>query len=264
MKTLGINIRKKREELGMTQQELADKLGYASKSTINKIENGTNDITQSKIIAFAKALNTTVPELMGWSNNAKDLKKTIEEYNPEGDRERLRMVFSEFENGIISKEVRDQLLKELLPLDSVFYDKNNDEFSIPGNIYMITHKKQIPVLGTIAAGQPIIAEEQVEYLVANESDIEAHFALKIKGDSMIGARIHDGDIVFIRQQPDVEDGEIAAVLIDGEATLKRVYKMPGRVQLRAENPKYEPRDFTDKNCDDFKILGKAVGFQSRL
>ena len=65
MKTLGINIRKKREELGMTQQELADKLGYASKSTINKIENGTNDITQSKIIAFAKALNTTVPELMG-------------------------------------------------------------------------------------------------------------------------------------------------------------------------------------------------------
>ena len=66
MKTLGINIRKKREELGMTQQELANKLGYASKSTINKIENGTNDITQSKIIAFAKVLNTTVPELMGW------------------------------------------------------------------------------------------------------------------------------------------------------------------------------------------------------
>ena len=57
--------------------------------------------------------------------------------------------------------------------------------------------------------------------MANESDIEAHFALKIKGDSMIGARIHDGDIVFIRQQSDVEDGEIAAVLIDGEATLKR-------------------------------------------
>ena len=66
MGTLGMNIRKRREELGMTQQELADKLGYTSKSTINKIENGTNDITQSKIKAFAKALNTTVPELMGW------------------------------------------------------------------------------------------------------------------------------------------------------------------------------------------------------
>lgn len=173
-----------------------------------------------------------------------------------------------WETGYIENMKRDKialLAKALrvsplwvMGMDEVDYEK------LPSNVYPIHRRKLIPLLGTIAAGQPIIAEEQVEYLVANESDIEAHFALKIKGDSMIGARIHDGDIVFIRQQPDVEDGEIAAVLIDGEATLKRVYKMPGRVQLRAENPKYEPRDFTDKNCNDFKILGKAVGFQSRL
>lgn len=135
---------------------------------------------------------------------------------------------------------------------------------MPENIYPIRKIKTIPVLGTIAAGEPIIAEETIEYIVANETDIDAQFALKVKGDSMINARIMDGDIVFIRQQPDVEDGEIAAVLIDGEATLKRVYKMPGRIQLRPENPKYAPRDFTEDNCNDFKILGKAVGFQSKL
>lgn len=173
-----------------------------------------------------------------------------------------------WETGYIENMKRDKiaLLARALrvsPLWVMGMDEVNYE-ELPYNIYPITSKKLLPILGTIAAGQPVLADEHVECLIANEFDIEAHFALKIKGDSMIGARINDGDIVFIRQQPDVEDGDIAAVLINGEATLKRVYKMPGRVQLRAENPKYSPKDYTEKNCDDFKILGKAVGFQSKL
>ena len=79
---------------------------------------------------------------------------------------------------------------------------------------------------------------------------------------MIGARINDGDIVFIRKQPDVKNGEIAAVLIDGEATLKRVYKKNGSLVLQAENPKYAPIVCSAKTCDECIIMGKAVTFQS--
>lgn len=124
--------------------------------------------------------------------------------------------------------------------------------------------KQIPLLGTIAAGQPIYADEDIKYCLQVTDDIDADFCLKVKGDSMINARIHDGDIVFVRKQPDVLDGEIAAVLIDDEATLKRVYKMPGRVQLRAENPKYAPMDFYESEGKNVTILGKAIAFQSNI
>lgn len=81
---------------------------------------------------------------------------------------------------------------------------------------------------------------------------------------MINARIYDGDIVFVKSQPDVLDGEIAAVLIDDEATLKRVYKMNGFVQLQAENPKYKPMIFSKDNCINFRILGKAIAFQGNI
>lgn len=181
-----------------------------------------------------------------------------------------KAAIQKYESGLVKNLKRStiQILANLFEVPPSYImgleDKEINHIHEFPNIYPITSKKSVPLLGTIAAGIPTLAEEQAEYLVANEFDIEAHFALKIKGDSMINARINDGDIVFIRQQPDIEDGEIAAVLIDGEATLKRVYKMPGRVQLRAENPKYAPMDFTEKNCDDFKILGKAVGFQSKL
>ena len=81
---------------------------------------------------------------------------------------------------------------------------------------------------------------------------------------MIGARINDGDIVFIRKQPDVDDGEIAAVLIDDEATLKRVYKKKDSLVLQAENPKYAPIVCTAENCDMCRIIGKAIAFQSDI
>lgn len=128
------------------------------------------------------------------------------------------------------------------------------------NLYPI-HTKLFPLLGEIACGEPIFAEEQHESYIEAGSDIHADFCLRAKGDSMIGARIYDGDIVFIRKQSDVLDGEIAAVLIGDEATLKRVYKMPHRIQLRAENPAYPPLDYEGIHCKEVRILGKAVAFQ---
>ena len=122
--------------------------------------------------------------------------------------------------------------------------------------------KRFPLLGKIACGEPVFADEDRESYVEAGTNIQADFCLKAKGDSMINARIYDGDIVFIRKQPDVNDGEIAAVLIDDEATLKRVFKMPGRIQLRAENPKYKPIDITEEQNIKVLVLGKAVAFQS--
>ena len=131
------------------------------------------------------------------------------------------------------------------------------------NIFPIQTKK-VPLLGTIAAGVPIYADENFDGYRECTEDIDADFCLKIQGDSMIGARINDGDIVFIKKQPDVDNGEIAAVLIENEATLKRVYKEKDSLILQAENPKYAPIVYTAESYVECRILGKAVAFQSDI
>lgn len=124
--------------------------------------------------------------------------------------------------------------------------------------------RQVPILGDIAAGEPILAcEERGEYLVIPKG-VHVDFCLRVKGDSMIDARICDGDLVFVRQQPTVENGEIAVVLIDDEVTLKRFYKTEKGVILKPENSKYEPLFYTEEDFKNIRILGKAVAFQSRL
>ena len=97
-------------------------------------------------------------------------------------------------------------------------------------------------------------------------DIDADFCLRAKGESMIGARILDGDLIFIRSQPQVDNGEIAAVLIGDEATLKRIYYYPqqNRLMLNAENPAFAPLIYIGDELEQIKILGKAVAFQSPL
>ena len=130
--------------------------------------------------------------------------------------------------------------------------------------YVPIIKKKIPLLGEIAAGQPIYADEHIEEFLPVDDEVKADFALKIKGDSMINAQINDGDIVFIRQQADVDNGQIAAVLIDDSATLKRVYHMDGVIQLQAENPQYPPMIYSKNNCDECRILGLAVAVLGKV
>lgn len=133
------------------------------------------------------------------------------------------------------------------------------------NVFPIELKK-FPVLGEIACGIPKYANEERESYVMAGTDIDADFCLKASGDSMIGARIKDGDIVFIRKQDIVDNGEIAAVIVNdnNEATLKRLfyYQEKALLILKAENPKYEDLIFTKDELDKVHILGKAIAFQS--
>ncbi len=134
--------------------------------------------------------------------------------------------------------------------------------TLPDNIIPMPKTYKVPLLGTIACGEPILAAENIEDDVDIPEHIHADFALRCKGDSMINARIHDGDIVYIRQQPAVNNGEIAAVLIGDEATLKRVYVYEDHVVLQPENPAYEPLVYFGETMSTVRILGKAVGFTS--
>lgn len=136
--------------------------------------------------------------------------------------------------------------------------------SLPDNIIPMPKMRKVPLLGTIACGEPILAAENLDGEVDIPEHIHADFALRCKGDSMINARIFDGDIVYIRLQEDVENGEIAAVLIGDEATLKRVYKYPNRLELRPENPTYPVLQYEGEELEEIRIIGKAVAFTSAV
>lgn len=139
-----------------------------------------------------------------------------------------------------------------------------ESVALPDNIIPRPATYTVPLLGTIACGEPILAAENIEDNVEVPEHIHADFALRCKGDSMINARIHDGDIVYVRQQPAVNNGEIAAVLIGDEATLKRVYVYEDHVVLQPENPAYAPLVYFKDAMQAVRILGKAVGFTSLL
>lgn len=134
---------------------------------------------------------------------------------------------------------------------------------VPGIIPMPEMRK-IPLIGSIACGAPVLAEEHIEDYLDLPRHIHADFALTCKGDSMINARIFDGDVVYIRQQDTVDNGQIAAVLIDGEATLKRVHLFKDHISLEPENPQYRPLVYWGEEMNDVRILGKAVAFTSTV
>lgn len=199
MAEIGHRIKVRREQLQMTQEELAKKIGYKSKTTITKIENGTNDIVQSKVCDFAKALNTTPAYLMGWED--------LEQSTP----------------------------------------KSNGYPTV-----------RIPVLGDVAAGVPILAQQDIigyEDIPADMAKTGEYFGLKIKGDSM-EPKIHDNDIVIVKSMSDAENNDIVIAMINNEATCKRLHKYSNSVVLTAINSDYKPIEVTlDENI---QILGKVV------
>ena len=125
-------------------------------------------------------------------------------------------------------------------------------------------RARVPLLGEIACGEPIFCNEGRESYVEAGTDVRADFCLKARGDSMVGARILDGDVVFIQRDVPLEDGQIYAVAIEDEATLKRVYydAEAGVLQLVAENPAFKPLIYSGEKLNQVRILGRAIAFQS--
>ncbi|MBQ8321568.1 MAG: helix-turn-helix domain-containing protein [Clostridia bacterium] len=179
-----------------------------------------------------------------------------------------RQTIHRYENGTITNIPPEKIVllaealgttpSELMGWDNTLYERFNN--------IMPVASKMVPLLGEIACGEPIYAEEKYGSFMAADSGLDADFCLKAHGDSMTGARIYDGDIVFIRSQNAVDNGEIAAVIINDEATLKRVYFYPeeSKLILSPENPRYAPLVYMNDELNQIKILGKAVAFQSGI
>ena len=177
-----------------------------------------------------------------------------------------RQTIFRYENGTIENIPREKIHRMaeifgvsepmLFGFDSTLYGEN----------FLPLSYRALPMLGDIACGEPIYADEEKGNFVFAEGGIDADFCLRAKGDSMTGARIYDGDIVFVRAQETVENGEIGVVIVQDEATLKRVYYYPEseKLVLMPENAAYEPLVYVGAELDEIKVIGKAVAFQSAL
>lgn len=178
-----------------------------------------------------------------------------------------------YENGIVTNIPSDKIemmasLFHVTPQSIMGWidapDPNADLYAKYPNIKPIK-KVKIPMLGNIACGEPTFADEEHETYIETDGHIQADFCLTCAGDSM-EPKMQSGDIVFIRKQNAVDDGQIAAVLIEDEATLKRVYyDRPNNIlRLIAENPKYDPLIYSGEQLDRIRILGKAVSLYRRI
>ena len=185
-----------------------------------------------------------------------------------------QQAYSKYENNLNSFNFETALkLGEILEISlddlGLDYRSSSENYTAPDysnikGIMPLPEMKKIPLLGAIACGEPIYKEEN-EW-ISLPTDIKADFCLRCEGDSMINARINDGDIVFIRACPEVDNGQIAAISINNEVTLKRVYYYPekNKLVLNPENPKYEPFVYTNEELNEVRILGKAVMFLSTV
>ena len=170
-----------------------------------------------------------------------------------------------YETGVIANipTERIAMMAEALSVTPSELMGWSEQYSSYDNIIPLTSKR-LPVIGTISCGAPIYAEQEYGDFVQAGGNIDASFCLRANGDSMIGARIFDGDLVFIRAQDSVDNGDIAAVIINDEATLKRVYYYPNesKIVLSPENARYAPLVYTNEELNSIKIIGKAIAFQS--
>ena len=201
MSDLSTRVRLRREQLGLSQEELARRMGYRSRSSITKLEKGINDLPQSKVEELAQALETTPAALLGLD----------------------------------------------VPC------------ACPPGFEPLPTMVQVPLIGSIACGTLITAEQNIECYIGVPAAWHADFALTCHGDSM-SPTICNGDIVCIRCQPEVEQGEIAAVRVGEEATLKHFHRQGDAVMLLADNAAVcPPMFYAGEQLSELHIEGKAVG-----
>lgn len=260
---IGRRLKKARLDAGLTQKEAATKLGITYQA-ISNYERGINRVDTDTLTKLCAIYNIRIIDLLRTPAWDKDM---FEAYrNAESDEQRQMYIqlwgcpeqLIEAEN-----ERREPDMNPLTPEDErILYAFHNG--LIPSNIIPFPEMRQIPLIGAIACGAPILADEHIEDYIKIPAHIPGDFALTCKGDSMSGARIFDGDIVYIRQQDTVDNGQIAAVLIDGEATLKRVKIYDDHIVLEPENPHFRPLTYWAEEMNSVRILGRAVAFTSSI
>lgn len=148
-----------------------------------------------------------------------------------------------------------------VPMDAERPSQPTQKATIPPGFIPMPKMVKVPLVGSIACGTPILAEQNIEKIVDVPENIRCDFSLTCHGDSMEGAGIHDRDVVYIRIQPEVENGEIAAVRIGEEATLKHFHRQGDTVMLLADNAAVcPPMVYTGPQLNEIRIEGRAVGF----
>ena len=293
---IGQRIKERRLAIGMSVDKLAEKLGL-NRATIYRYESrDIENMPTSVLEPLANALLVSPSYLMGWTDDPsvpfqkERIAANVEEVTADASSiiERLNAVM--LDRGMTKTQLAKYCGIPKTTLYNIMASEENAQkakletmrpiaaalgitldYLIYGNAKNIDDIRNIskcrfPMLGEVACGNPIYANEERESYIESGTTVQADFCLKAKGDSMVGARIFDGDIVFVRKTDIVNNGEIAVVLIGDEATLKRVYYYPDKQKLilQAENPKYEPFVYIGTELDDVRIIGKAIAFQSDI
>lgn len=150
-----------------------------------------------------------------------------------------------------------------IPKSKILDEDYKESYLLPDAIPVTV--KTLPLFTEISCGEPIFSDEDIKCYIPVGENIEADFCVIANGDSMTGARINDGDIVFIKKVNEIKNGEIAAVWVDGDgALLKRIYIQDGVMSLVSENPKYAPKIYSEERAHEVRLIGKAIAFQSNI
>lgn len=270
-------LKQLRNKAGLTQTEMCSMFGVAQ-NTYSQWETDKREPDFKTLSRIADYFHVSVDYLLGRDSAAGPAPSLSVAQNLKHYRKLagLRTVQAAQLAGVPGKRWLDWEQGNALPTDEelafaaaaleVSVDDlraEPEDDTVPG--LLPVKKKKIPVLGEIACGKPIFADEQREIWVSVSEELVCDYALIAKGDSML-PRIRDGDLVFIREMPVVENGKIAAVLIDDEATLKRVFFDPEKhkLMLVPDNPAYQPFMYVGEELETVRILGLAVAAQTRL
>ena len=259
---LGQRIKQLREEQGLSQKELATRVGYSSPSTVAKIETDRNDVPLSRIDSIAQVLCTTAEYLMGYSDDPYDYERDIDN--------RLDDI-----PGAVYSHLVDIYGDDLAAIWHAYAGMESDaqreaqKAATRSDVFPVEYNPthRIPILGRISAGIPLYAEQNVEgYTYTDLNHGAEYFALRVQGDSMNAARICDGDLLIVRRQSVVEDGEIAVVMVgEDEATVKIWHLQHGMVMLepKSTNPVHKMQFYDPRNTQ-IKVIGKVVKVEIRM
>ncbi|MDU4017932.1 MAG: XRE family transcriptional regulator [Finegoldia magna] len=233
------NLQRYMNENNIDRKELSEKVNIPY-STLSDWINAKKYPRIDNVEILANFFNIDKSDLIEPSfMKSHKLKLSEKEIKLLRERAKYREIAKNSEKYLAEHPIRE----ELKPIIKFAIKKNFNETAVP-------------LLGTIAAGTPILAEQNIERYFDIDTSIHCDFCLRIEGNSMIDADIHNNDIVFIRQQPTLEIGEIGAFLIGEKATLKRFYRTEDRIILQPANSDYLPQIYTSDS--EIKILGKLV------